>query len=135
MRTIKFRAWVKSMVTEETGMYYPSVIKMDSVGNVMVFYTDEKGGFKFKDDTCKFELMQFTGLKDKNGKEIYEGDIMEQKILDDSKHTENSRFLVKYLQEIGSYNFYDNTFGEFREDEYIVIGNIYENKGLLNGNK
>jgi hypothetical protein len=59
MREIKFRAWNKKAHDYETGWAYPSQM----VGP----------GFAF-DVPDHIVLMQYTGLKDKNGKEIYEGD-------------------------------------------------------------
>ena len=61
MRNIKFRAW------DEEVMFIPSMIS--SSGDVCKPY-----GI---DNWVNAKLMQFTGLKDKNGKEIYEGDICE----------------------------------------------------------
>lgn len=84
-------------------------------------------------DLPNVELMQYTGVKDKNGKEIYERDIV---ILNDTE--EENRCVVKY--KYGSYILID---GDLREDlsnveshKFLeVVGNIYENKNLLEENK
>ena len=86
-------------------------------------------------------LMQCTGLKDKNGKLIYEGDIIKQ---------DGDNFEIKYCEKCKSYQCFgkvswvkekycyacegDYIWSEFIEvlDKAEVIGNIYENKELLN---
>jgi hypothetical protein len=119
MREIKFRLWDK--VTHR--MYSPSnVAKLVIAGGIANW--SELG-------TTTVELLQYTGLKDKNGKEIYEGDIVKlfcckeyyiAEIFWDrcsflirgehwDKHTQLSSF------ETGS--------------ECEIIGNIYENPELL----
>ena len=64
MREIKFRAWSKD---------HESMVNPDEINNEWIPVENTDVGFKLKTD---FILMQFTGLKDKNGKEIYEGDIL-----------------------------------------------------------
>ncbi len=66
MREIKFRAW--DIVLKK--MYYPQEIKSWIIkdGKWELFY--KNGNFAPR------HIMQYTGLKDKNGKEIYEGDIL-----------------------------------------------------------
>ena len=68
-------------------------------------------------------LMQYTGLKDKNGKEIYEGDICQYK----------NRNIVKIYFKDG--HFLMNNWGDISCDlsDVEVIGNIYENSELLKG--
>lgn len=75
-------------------------------------------------------LMQYTNLKDKNGKEIYEGDILKVK-LDDGE----ANLYVKYTN--GEYRVVNE--GKWEDSLYIymyfgdveVVGNIYENEDLL----
>ena len=78
------------------------------------------------------ELMQSTGLFDKNGVEIFEGDILK------ASSFANWIGEVRYSVETQAYMFFD-TWGEHKKrdvflnqfDQLEVIGNIYENKELL----
>lgn len=83
-------------------------------------------------------IMQFTGRKDKNGKEIYEGDIV--RYADDSVIGEEGSIyeeVIVYMPDKmafglsldGSESFCD-PFNDYQRD-FEVIGNIYENPGLL----
>ncbi len=65
MRTIKFRAW------DGNKMYKPS-----GLPGFLEEHFDFKEGTFLKIENKKGVLMQFTGLLDKNGKEIFEGDIL-----------------------------------------------------------
>ena len=125
MREIKLRAWSKRR--------NKWVSPMTSFSFVTADLTTE-----FK-DTEEIAYSQYTGLKDKDGKEIYEGDIvkfnpcapypLDNNLEDGQMGTIVfflSEFLVKPLNDDGP-NFILNELGD-----WVVIGNIYENKELLN---
>ena len=89
------------------------------VENVMRYFTLDT--YDREEHDCFGNIMQFTGLTDKNGKEVYEGDILDSKC---------------------AVSFNDGMFGIFDKHNYMglnsymskfreVIGNIYENPELL----
>jgi uncharacterized phage protein (TIGR01671 family) len=123
MRTIKFRAWNK----EDVKMYSPCSM----VSN----FNPENCSYDSETKTCIY--MQFTGLFDKNGKEIYEGDIVVAPNYyyqpDDGS---NPNVLSKVEYKNGGFRTPDISFTEVLDEKeceevYEVIGNIYQNPELL----
>jgi len=131
MREIKFRAWLK----EERKMVNVETLFIGI--NRLCF-----GNFKTEDlffrDFEEVELMQYTGLKDKNDKEIYEGDIVLIKLDETSTWYKTvvgfkkGAFIANLIdKEDYVYIFHHG----FTGDDFEIIGNVYENKNLLEENK
>ena len=121
MREIKFRAWDK----ENKKMMKVSSLHLENK-EISVKENETFHLFRMQD------LMQYTGLKDKNGKEIYEGDIV---VLNNIEN--DNMCIVRY--EHSSYRLEGWSLREDLsnvEDRFLeVVGNIYENKNLLEENK
>ena len=149
-REIKFRAWNKKTNT----MMYPQGFHqqiVDHSGNGNAVFSLYGNGFLddriYQGNKTDVVLMQYTGLKDKNGVEIYEGDIVRILYTDwASKSDSDERTLEQYKKDISSIGvvaFEDAEFGlkiyidfldslfEGRHGEKVVIGNIFENPELL----
>ena len=124
MREIKFRVWVKDEIHGiEEKMYYCDEMEHHACG---ILFSGPIPCFDIKD--CK--VMQYTGLKDSKGKEIYEGDILKY-----FKHTVVVCFANAHFMVCAGSNPYDT----YHEDlwkakgrsKIEIIGNIYENPELL----
>lgn len=116
MREIKFRCWW------ENRMY--TVEDMDFKRKIVNLL----GADIIKASDCV--LMQYTGLKDENDTKIYEGDILTDGT--DFAIVEWSEDRASFiLKPIGEYYFDTNILGEALDESFAVVGNIYENKKLL----
>jgi len=118
MRPIKFRARATKDENGVTSLYYIYSDEFPSLGD---FFNHTKLiGWTFYE--------QFTGLHDKNGKEIWEGDVLG---FPRSPH-------FKQVVEWKTQEWNEDSFGtgfqfDLTGDQYEVLGNIYENKELING--
>lgn len=82
----------------------------------------------------KIELMQSTGLKDKNGKEIFEGDILKSNNYITSVFYEKGSYCVKFRRTTNT-TVTMNVISFIEKYKTKVIGNIYENPELLEDSK
>lgn len=126
MREIKFNA-----VDEDTGEY----VRYNSWRNENYNEdnTDNEHLSLFLEFYFGYKLLQFTGLKDKNGVEIYEGDLLKSE----------SDFILSVEFFSGRFNVvgFDRKLSDIHDLYYYidhlsrceVIGNIYENRELLKG--
>lgn len=137
MREIKFRIFRRR---DEKMFYKPVECDGSDGGGVCFVYHDEDSiytdswqviveGLKDIQGDDNYALMQYTGLKDKNGKEIYEGDVVELQVKHWSYDWKNPR-AVEF--ENGCFRPWGTGDWEYPPGKYKVIGNIYENPELLN---
>jgi len=135
MREIKFRAWVTNSIFPEKNFmcYKPSIESISSSQTISLNYVLSKP--ELLHQWGAENLMQYTGLKDKNGKEIYEGDIVEYKEnWLESESGIDERFIHEVSWEVESFVLKNHgLLSELRDlkNKIKVIGNIYENKDLL----
>ena len=124
MRELKFRAWDKENHCMATD------IDLRDFGNGQIEQQLSKGAL---------ELMQFTGLLDKNGKEIYEGDIIEAWHEDYEELTTGEIIFKDSCYQIKNKRYWkDGMHDWYSMEQYYpinldIIGNIYENPELLKG--
>ena len=123
MRTIKFRAWDK-VNNRFIWLFSESVL-----GNIFSqSHSDEpqdvRQGRLFNRSDSEYELSQFTGLYDRNGKEVYEGDIL---CFPQYEGTKNQiRWVVQWNEKGARWSDWSP------REEAVIIGNLYQNPELVN---
>ena len=131
MREYKFRCWD----TENKEMLKVQELDFEDTfyGGRLSIRTDKYNDYFDMEDMV---LMQYTGLKDKNGKEIYEGDIIfikgETKLLDIKGKVEYSNILAQFIiTNTGNIVNEAEPLGDYEEEDIEVIGNEFDNPELL----
>ena len=123
MREIKFRAWDN----ETNNMIYPEKV-IDPGHHSFNMYSGSLQYYNLQNGYGTGEIMQYTGLKDKNGQDIYEGDVV--------KYTDESLDPTPAIVAYSGTSFstectITKDLGDMYGFEFEVIGNIHENPELL----
>ena len=131
-REIKFRAWLKD------AKFFAEIRQISFFeGETVVKIYDQPMSEEVWFDLEDLELLQYTGLNDKNGVEIYEGDIIASQNSDRDNWYVSHHEVVWHDAGLQAKQICSNgshiglSYWTRGENGYVVIGNIYENPELL----
>jgi len=137
MREIKFRAYKKATKFSKAEMFDIGVLELDDLKahDYYNFWDNYAGTTAHFDEDSGDIIMQYTGLKDRNGKEIYEGDIISWKFDYDADYdgdmpivkTSEGKSLIKDI-----FDTYNIRRAAQEGNGCEIIGNIHESPELLN---
>jgi len=128
MREIKFRAWDKRL-NEMVYSNKEDVFYINTKGAMFMYAVPKSESGLKTEYVIDYEIMQFTGLKDSKEKDIYEGDIIYVAGLGNCLVSwDKSDACWLFKQPESSYGYQD-----ILEDIERIVGNIYDNPELLEG--
>jgi uncharacterized phage protein (TIGR01671 family) len=139
MRELKFRCWDKQ--TRQMSPAFTLFGEFLLIGAVHAWQYESGNKSKSSLEALNdLEVMQWTGLKDKNGKEIYEGDVVTahnaEQVGYDNEGTEIMQDVIgKVFFEDGYFQYDGHSMGpiplSYDLEQIEVIGNLYQNPDLL----